>query len=88
MAVREGQFIGLLDGRLVVAGDTLEQALLRLLERAEAGAAELITAYYGAELSPAEASGLADRIRQAWPQQEVELHEGGQPHYPLILSLE
>ena len=88
VAVREGQVIGLLDGRLVVAGDTLEETLLRLLESAQAGGAELITAYYGAELPPAEANRLADRIREAYPQQEVEVHNGGQPYYPLILSIE
>lgn len=86
--VREGQFIGLLDGRLVVADNALETAMLRLLEKANASQAELITVYSGADLPPAEASRLADRIREAWPKQEVELHEGGQPHYPLILSIE
>jgi hypothetical protein len=88
IAVREGQFIGLLDGRLVVADGSLETAMLSLLEKADASQAELITVYSGADLLPAEAGRLADRIRGAWPKQEVELHEGGQPHYPLILSIE
>ena len=88
VAVREAQFIGLLDGRLVVADDALETAMINLLEKANASQAELITVYSGADLLPAEASRLADRIRGTWPKQEVELHEGGQPHYPLILSIE
>ncbi len=88
VAVREGQYIGLLDGRLVVAGETLEAALLSVLEKAAAADSELITVYYGADLLPAEANRLAGRIRQALPRQEVELHDGGQPYYPLILSIE
>jgi DAK2 domain fusion protein YloV len=86
--VREGQVIGLLDGHLAVAGDDLETTLLALLEKAEAGKAEIITAYYGQAITAQEADHLAGRIRAAWPNQEVELHQGGQPHYPLILSVE
>ena len=86
--VREGQVIGLLDGRLAVAGEQLEGTLMALLKKADASQFEIITAYYGMDLTAKEAARLADRIREAWPEQEVELHEGGQPHYPLILSLE
>jgi hypothetical protein len=61
---------------------------MALLKKADASQFEIITAYYGMDLTAKEAARLADRIREAWPEQEVELHEGGQPHYPLILSLE
>jgi hypothetical protein len=86
--VREGQVIGLLDGRLAVAGEQLEDTLMALVKKAETSQYEIITAYYGTDLTAKEANRLADLIREAWPEQEVELHEGGQPHYPLILSLE
>ncbi|HET7010506.1 MAG TPA: DAK2 domain-containing protein [Anaerolineales bacterium] len=85
---REGQVIGLLDGRLVASGDDLELTLLSLLDKAGAAQAEILAAYYGMNLTPMEANRLANRIRETWPQLEVEVHEGGQPHYPLILSLE
>jgi DAK2 domain fusion protein YloV len=88
VAVQEGQVIGLLDGKLVVGGDTLEQALLGLLEVAEAKKAELLTAFTGKDLPASLAAQLAARIRQAYPSLEVETHYGGQPHYPLLLSIE
>jgi len=88
VAVKNGQVIGLLDGKLVVAGDDLENSTLQLLSQAGTEQAELITLYYGAELTAAQANGLADQIRTAYPAQEVELIEGGQPHYALILSIE
>ncbi len=88
VAVREGQVIGLLDGKLVVAGDELIASTLQLLAEACCQEKELITLYYGADLSAAQANQLADRIRAAYPAQEVELIEGGQPHYQLILSIE
>ena len=88
VAVQEGQVIGLLDGKLVVGGGTLEQALLGLLEAAEAKKAELVTAFTGKDLPASLAAQLAARIRQVYPSLEVETHYGGQPHYPLLLSIE
>ncbi len=86
--VQEGQVIGLLDGRLAASGDDLESVVFDLLDQAEAGQAELVTLYYGADLPVKEANRLADRLRQRHPSLEVELVEGGQPHYHLIFSVE
>ena len=86
--VRQGQVIGLLDDRLCASGDDMAQVLTQLLERASAAEAELVTMYYGTPLSEEKAEALADAARQAWPALEVEVVEGGQPHYHLILSIE
>jgi dihydroxyacetone kinase-like predicted kinase len=88
VAVREGQIIGLLDGQLVVAADTLEQALLGLLKLGGAQTADLVTVYIGKDLPASIADQLTERIREAFPSLEVESHRGGQPHYPLLLSIE
>ena len=84
----EGQVIGLLDGELVVCGDELQQILMTLLEAAEVQHAELVTLYHGKDLSVQEANALADNVRDRWPDVEVELVDGGQPHYWFILSIE
>jgi len=86
--VKEGQVIGLLNGRLAVAGDDPESVTLEMLAQAGAEEAELVTLYYGADLSVMRANQLADKIRERFPKQEVELIEGGQPHYQLIFSVE
>jgi DAK2 domain fusion protein YloV len=83
-----GQTIGLLDDQLVVAADSVEQAVLDLLKKADAERYELITMIHGEEVKPAEANRIADVVRKAYPRQEVELQDGGQPHYPFILSIE
>ncbi|HSR48907.1 MAG TPA: DAK2 domain-containing protein [Anaerolineales bacterium] len=88
VAVQEGQILGLLDGRLAVSGDTLEEATLRLLEAAAASEAELLTLYTGADLPDALATQLTESILRAYPSLEIESHSGGQPHYPLLLSIE
>ncbi len=86
--VAEGQVIGLLDGRLAAAGDDLDKTLLDVLRQAEPENAELITLYFGADLSAKDAEGLADHVRKTYSDKEVEVVQGGQPHYQIILSVE
>ncbi|TET85861.1 MAG: DAK2 domain-containing protein [Anaerolineales bacterium] len=88
VSVSQGQVICMLNGRLVAASDNLEEILHETLRQANTDRTELFTLYYGAGLTAMQANQLADNIRQNWPQQEVEVVEGGQPHYQLILSIE
>jgi len=88
VSVEEGQTIALHNGKLVAAATSLEEALLSLLQTAKAGHYELITLFYGAEMPKPEVIRLTDVIREAYPEQEVEVQEGGQPHYQFILSIE
>jgi DAK2 domain fusion protein YloV len=88
LQLQEGQYIGLHNGELVAAGAILEEALLGLLRKMEADKRELITLYWGEDLTHAEANALADKVRETFPGQEVEIHEGDQPHYFFLLSVE
>jgi len=88
VSVSRGQVICMLNGHLVAASDNLEEILHETLRQANTDRTELFTLYYGADLTAMQANQLADSIRQNWPQQEVEVVEGGQPHYQLILSIE
>ncbi len=85
---RVGQAIGLLDGKLVNAADTVEAGVLDLLKTAKAEEHELITMIYGEDLTAAQANQIADVVRKAYPGLEIELQDGGQPHYQFILSIE
>ena len=86
--VDTGQVIALLDGKLVAAAGSVEEGCLALLDKAKAEEHELITLFYGENLSHAEANRIADLIRQKYPSQEVEVQEGGQSHYQFIISVE
>jgi DAK2 domain fusion protein YloV len=86
--VRKGQTIGLLDGKLAIASSDLESGLLGILEKVDIENAELITFYNGEDLSTSEADDLAELVRKRWTNLEVEVLDGGQPYYPLILSVE
>jgi DAK2 domain fusion protein YloV len=88
VAVKEGQVIALLNGKLAVSSDSLEHACLEFLEKADAASYELITLFYGEDLPHVDANRIADLIREHYSKQEVEVQEGGQPHYQFIISIE
>jgi uncharacterized protein len=86
--VKEGQIIALHNGQLIFGADSVEEATLGLLEKAEVSERELVTLFYGGNLSTTEANRIADQIRLTYPHLEVEIQPGGQPHYHLIISIE
>jgi uncharacterized protein len=86
--VDTGQVIALLDGKLIASAGSVEEGCLALLDKANAEEHELITLFYGENLSHVDANRIADLIRQKYPSQEVEVQEGGQSHYQFIVSVE
>lgn len=88
VAVKEGQFIALLNGKLISSGNKIEDTCLSLLEKAQADNYELITLFYGNEMQKSEVNRIADVIRTKYPNQDIEVQDGGQPHYYFIMSIE
>ena len=88
VSVREGQYIGLLDGDLVVAGETAHSVLGDVLEKCSPEEDRLVTLYRGEDIAEAEASDAAESIRVRFPGVEVEVVGGGQPLYHYLASIE
>jgi DAK2 domain fusion protein YloV len=86
--VKQGEVIALLDGKLLASAASVEQALMELLVKAGADEHELVTLIYGEDVTQSEANRLSDVVRQAHPKLEIELQNGGQPHYQFIISIE
>ncbi|MEE8389759.1 MAG: DAK2 domain-containing protein, partial [Anaerolineae bacterium] len=86
--VTDGQIIGLHDGELKVTGSTVEKVVQTLLKEMETAEREIITLYHGESVSESEANTLADLLQQDWPDLEIEVVAGGQPHYHYLLSVE
>ena len=86
--VNEGETIALLNGKLVSSDQSLEEACQSLLDHTDVSQYELITLFYGADVTKQDANHIIDTIRAAHPHLEVELQDGGQSHYQFILSFE
>jgi len=88
LKIKKKQAIGLLDGELVAAGDKTTDVLNQVLAKLNLDEAEVITIYHGADAKPAEAEQVSSTIREQHPQLQVEVVNGGQPHYHYIVSVE
>ncbi len=86
--VDKGKIIGLLNGTLLTTGESVVEACINLLEKTDLDLRERITLFYGSELTEDEAKTIADELAEKFPDHEIELHNGGQPHYQIIMSLE
>lgn len=86
--VKQGEIIALHNGKLIASAPTLEEGCLKFLESANAQDYELITLFYGADAPRQEVNRIVDIIREKYPDLEIEVQEGGQPHYQFIISVE
>ena len=88
VTVEAGEVIGLADGRLCTSGREIHQVLVDTLKSMEIEARELLSVYYGEDVTAAEAEAIVAEIQLLYPDIEIELLPGGQSHYHYILGAE
>ncbi len=88
LKIKKKQPIGFLDGDMVVVGESGLEVLNKMLSKLNLSKVEVITIYYGADTKSAEAEQVATDIRSRYPQLQIEVVKGGQPHYNYIISIE
>lgn len=86
--VHAGDYIGLLDDHVVAASRDMRTVVDDLVARLLEGDRETLTALLGAEEDAREAAVLIEEARERYPSVEIEVHEGGQPYYPVLLAAE
>ncbi len=87
LSIRKGFWLGLADGLPVAAADSFDAVARAVLERLLAEPRVFLTLLTGEEPPPA-FDGLLAEVRARHPGLELEVHDGGQPNYPLLLSAE
>jgi DAK2 domain fusion protein YloV len=86
LAIRKGNFLGLAGGEPVAQGKNFDEVAHAVFERLLAEPRSFVTLLTGSD-SP-DVSELVAALEQDHPELELEVHEGGQPHYPLLISAE
>ncbi len=84
--IRKGAWLGLADGQPVAGGGAFDDVVRSVLERMLAEPRGILTLLTGDD-APA-LDGLLSELAVSHPDLELEVHEGGQPHYPLLLAAE
>lgn len=88
LTIRQGDCIGLYNGKISVCDKTPYEVAIKLMELLVTEDDSLITLFYGEEADEAEARQLADEFSAQFELCDVEIHNGGQPVYSYILSVE
>jgi uncharacterized protein len=86
LSVRKGAYLGLVEGDAVAAGPSFDEVARSVLERLLGDPRDVLTLLVGADAP--ELSGLRSFLEEQHPELELEVQNGGQPHYPLLLSAE
>ncbi len=86
--LEEGDIIGLDDKKILAKGSSVDETMLSLIDRLKDASHEIITLYYGQDVSEEEAAALAQQVAEKYPDCDVDFHNGGQPIYYYIVSLE
>ena len=86
--IKQGDFMGLTDKTILAVGQDLQETALELVEGMMDEESELVSIYYGGEVTKEDAQELADRISEKKEEVEVEVQYGGQPIYSYFVSVE
>lgn len=86
--ITEGQTLSIAEGEIVGVSDDLEAAVYTLVETLRDDDSEVITLYYGADVTESEAEALVRLLQERFPDLEVEFYAGGQPVYTYLITVE
>jgi len=86
--IREGQILGLIDGKLLHVADDLDETALNLFAQSITSDHTLVTIYFGEDTNDEDASLLGEKIAALYDWVDIEIHAGGQPLYYYLISLE
>ena len=86
VTVRRGEFLGRLEEAAVAAGPAFDDVARRVLERVLEEPRDVLTLLRGEDAAALDS--LLDELADRHPDLELDVHEGGQPHQPLLISAE
>ena len=85
--LKNGDIIALED-KLITKGDDIEKVVLNALETKDKDSVCVITLYYGEDVTDSDAEHLHSKVIEMFPESDVVIYNGGQPHYYYFISIE
>ena len=86
--IKEGNIMGIGDEGILAVGEEIDDTTINMIKEMQDEESEIVSLYYGAEVTEEAANKLADKIAETLPEIEVEVYPGGQPIYYYIASVE
>ncbi|MFV8116234.1 DAK2 domain-containing protein [Streptococcus pluranimalium] len=88
LEIHENDVLGMVDGKILVSTPDMEVALLSTFEKMLDEDSEIVTIYIGEDGDQALADTIAEKLGETHEDVEVEIHQGDQPVYPYLMSVE
>lgn len=86
--LKEGDIIGLGDKKIVTKGNNVSKVTEDTIEKLMTDEVSTISLFYGKDVNPVDTGALVDTLKAKYPDIEIDCHEGGQPLYYYLISLE
>lgn len=86
--IKEGDMIGLSLKEILAVGSSVDEVCFKLLEELIDEESELVTLYFGENMTQEEAERIRDEIEERYPEMDFEIYNGGQPIYHFFVSVE
>lgn len=88
LEIHEHDYLGMVDGKILVSDPTVETAMKSTFDHMLDDDSEIVTIFVGEDGDSALAEEVADYIEEKYEDVEVEIHQGDQPVYPYLMSVE
>lgn len=88
LEIHENDFLGMVDGKIIVSNPDMEATLKAAFEKMIDEDSEIVTIFVGEEGDQDLAEELAGYLGETYEDVEVEIHQGDQPVYPYLMSVE
>ena len=86
--IKEGNIMGIGDHSILAVGEDIAEITKETIGLMIDEDSELISVYYGEDITEEDAQALGDELQEQYPDCEVEVYEGGQPMYYYVVSVE
>lgn len=88
LEIKKDDYMGLVDGKIVITNPDRDTAALDMVKAMLDEDSELVTIIYGKDATKTDADHLAAKVQELDDELEIEIHEGDQPVYPFLVSVE
>ncbi|MBR2974691.1 MAG: DAK2 domain-containing protein [Clostridia bacterium] len=88
LKIKKGNIIGIYAGEIVCCGKSVEAVTTQLIEKMLAKGGEVVSLYYGKDVSQVKAEEFGESLEEKFPDAEVFVRYGGQPLYYFLVSVE
>ena len=88
MEIKKDDYLAVADGDIKSVGQEIEDVVFQSIEKTKNDDSEILSIYYGEDVSEEEAEALKEKLEDQFPEFEIDLYSGGQPIYYYVMSIE